>query len=655
MKTKFLFLFLFGMSTFIGTAQSPLPSSICKEFRPSGWIFFKPGTLSNGEMFTVHKPCFFSQPEDSMVNDRNWTDNQAFLNHSHYQQTYHGIEVEYAEFIEHYHSNGDMIYANGKICAGIHTRYNPKYMTEEVAFSNLLAHYEGYYFAWMDPQWEAGIKIDHSDPTATYLPTGQLVFAFEKFGTPQYQMNPEDYRMAWRFDVRCLSPDSHFVVYVDAITGEVFKEIDQRHYDTSADIMNYGTKTIDSRWVGWPTSAHRLHTNDNARNVHTKDHDGSYWIFTDEVENSSTSWGTTNQLSTTAHWLVTQAWDYFTNVHGREGMKNNNKVRVFADYTGDGEDFAAYDRYGGNDYIYFGYTGAGTIYPADLSIIGHEFSHGVDEYEGKLEYVYESGALDESFADIFGFLTRRYIQGSSSWVIGLPTVALTQRNLQNPKSSGLHLEFVTDTTLEWFTGQPDTYNGEFWFPDSLFNDNGGVHINSGVQNHWFYLLSVGGSGVNDNSDSYAVSGIGIDNAAEIAYYNFVNNMEKHSTYEDAREGAITSAEILFGECSFEHIQTTIAWYAVGVGAFSTCEGASIKENQFEIKAYPNPTTDFITFEFENLNIQHVEVYSVTGEIIYSVYGTINGNYTIDVSTISSGTYFIRAIGDEIYQSKFIKK
>jgi hypothetical protein len=132
-------------------------------------------------------------------------------------------------------------------------------------------------------------------------------------------------------------------------------------------------------------------------------------------------------------------------------------------------------------------------------------------------------------------------------------------------------------------------------------------------------------------------------------------MEKHSTYEDAREGAITSAEILFGECSFEHIQTTIAWYAVGVGAFSTCEGASIKENQFEIKAYPNPTTDFITFEFENLNIQHVEVYSVTGEIIYSVYGTINGNYTIDVSTISSGTYFIRAIGDEIYQSKFIKK
>ena len=49
------------------------------------------------------------------------------------------------------------------------------------------------------------------------------------------------------------------------------------------------------------------------------------------------------------------------------------------------------------------------------------------------------------------------------------------------------------------------------------NDYGGVHINSGVQNHWFYLLSQGGSGVNDNGDSYSVSGIGINQALEIAY------------------------------------------------------------------------------------------------------------------------------------------
>ena len=52
---------------------------------------------------------------------------------------------------------------------------------------------------------------------------------------------------------------------------------------------------------------------------------------------------------------------------------------------------------------------------------------------------------------------------------------------------------------------PDTYLGDYWYSGT--GDNGGVHYNSGVQNHWFYLLTEGGSGQNDHGASFEIEGI----------------------------------------------------------------------------------------------------------------------------------------------------
>src|SRR5210317_1166691 len=99
------------------------------------------------------------------------------------------------------------------------------------------------------------------------------------------------------------------------------------------------------------------------------------------------------------------------------------------------------------------------------------------------------------------------------------------------------------------------------------NDNGGVHTNSGVQNYWFYLLSEGGSGVNDKADSFNVSGIGIVKAAKIAFrnntYELFNRI--NANYSDARFYSIRAAVNLYGACSPEVESVTNAWYAVGVG------------------------------------------------------------------------------------------
>ncbi|HAV53400.1 MAG TPA: peptidase M4 thermolysin, partial [Aequorivita sp.] len=80
------------------------------------------------------------------------------------------------------------------------------------------------------------------------------------------------------------------------------------------------------------------------------------------------------------------------------------------------------------------------------------------------------------------------------------------------------------------------YLGTNWYSGS--GDNGGVHINSGVQNFWFYVLSVGKSGTNDLGNSYNVTGIGMDKAAAIAYRNLTVYLNSNSQYSDARNGAI---------------------------------------------------------------------------------------------------------------------
>ncbi|MFC1734298.1 PKD domain-containing protein, partial [candidate division KSB1 bacterium] len=112
-------------------------------------------------------------------------------------------------------------------------------------------------------------------------------------------------------------------------------------------------------------------------------------------------------------------------------------------------------------------------------------------------------------------------------------------------------------------GDPDTYLGTNWYTGS--GDNGGVHTNSGVLNFWYYLVSEGGVGINDISNSYNVTGIGIDTAGAIAYRTLSVYLTNTSQYIDARFYSIISAIDLYGPCSGPVETVTNAMYAVGVG------------------------------------------------------------------------------------------
>jgi hypothetical protein len=112
--------------------------------------------------------------------------------------------------------------------------------------------------------------------------------------------------------------------------------------------------------------------------------------------------------------------------------------------------------------------------------------------------------------------------------------------------------------------QPAYYRGQYWYTGT--GDNGGVHTNSGVVNHWYYILAVGKSGTNEGGNAYSVTGLGLTDAAKIAYRMESVYMVASSTYAQARSYSIQAATDLYGAGSAQVIAVTNAWYAVGVGA-----------------------------------------------------------------------------------------
>lgn len=264
------------------------------------------------------------------------------------------------------------------------------------------------------------------------------------------------------------------------------------------------------------------------------------------------------------HWGMEKTYDFYSNVFSRNSydgngsiLKNyvNGALQIMGTQLNAGALPAPY-----NVMVYGmgGQYGNVTMLPlVGIDVAGHEYSHMVVNYNGNggLTYQGESGALNESFADIMGTCVEFYANVNPDWLMGEDCVsgASSFRSMSNPNAGGLG-------------AQPDTYNGQYWANTSnLQNDHGGVHTNSGVQNFWFYLLCQGGSGTNDLNNAYSVTGIGIAQARAIAYRNLTNYLSPTATYMDAYNGSLQAAQDLYGNPSTQYTAVRQAWYAVGIG------------------------------------------------------------------------------------------
>ncbi|WP_190087226.1 M4 family metallopeptidase [Streptomyces melanogenes] len=185
-----------------------------------------------------------------------------------------------------------------------------------------------------------------------------------------------------------------------------------------------------------------------------------------------------------------------------------------------------------------------------VDVIGHELTHGVTQYTANLEYFGQSGALNESLSDVFGSLIKQYALGQSAdqadWLIGA--------GLLGPRIHGEALRSMKAPG----TAYDDPQLGKDPQPATMDDfvrtsrDNGGVHINSGIPNHAFYLVAT------------ALGGNAWERAGKIWYATLTGGeLATDAKFADFGRLTVATARSLFGDGD-ELQAVTKAWSQVGV-------------------------------------------------------------------------------------------
>ncbi len=451
------------------------------------------------------------------------------MTHESFQQTYQGIPVD--GYVYTAHSKGGEVETITGLHAEIPFGLDAKpSLAPGSALEGALSQ-----LSLSEPMWES------ADAPADYAkPAGELVVYADA--------ETREAALAYKFDVYTQAPLYRAFVYVDAKSGEVLFENSRIHHaDQPVQARSSYNGTVGIT-VGNNGGTLRLRQATLGGGVETFScNNGTSYARATDVTDNGTPFDT-DPTAIQAHYGAEQTYDYFRREHNRRSYNNRDaKLISYVHYNRNYVN-AFWDgtrmTYGDGDGRSYGALVA-------LDIAGHELTHGVTEYAAGLIYRNESGALNESFSDIFGEMVEFHATGQNNWRMG-SDIGINRdgalRSMNDPNRYG----------------DPDTYGGTNYYRGSA--DNGGVHINSGVQNKWFYILATGERGTNDLGNAYDVRALGRTKAAAIAYRNLEVYLSANSTYRDARAGAIQAAIDLYGAGSAEVIATTNAWYAVGVGA-----------------------------------------------------------------------------------------
>lgn len=549
MKKLLFFLFSFTLiqgiyaqvHTMVQESNSVI-RGICTEVNENGWLYINENLIINPDSF------FFNYYEslglginDSIGLKFDIIDDLG-IRHAKYQQFHDGYRVESSELLLH-SKDLHLTLVNGTIVENL-VNYEIN-IEESKALSNALDSIIAETYYWQVPDLEAEIRAETHDTSATYYPKGELIYAYLE----QEGLWANNYVFCYYFEINVYQPHKKYGIYVDANNGNVLKIIGLAQecnpvIGTCTTLYN-GNQDIHIKHRGWPYYDYQLTDCTHGDGIITYPTQASEF-------NNSLAWGTGANISVqaglSAHWGVGKVWDFFDSKFGYDGTDNNGrKLKIFSHVS---IGTASWEKKAGHDLFRLGISSATGLDKVGLDVLGHEYTHGIIYRTSGLHPVKESGALAESFGDIFGTMVERYVQGGSyDWNFG--TNSEIVRSLETPSASP-YLD-------------PDIYEGANWVSvvgcNTKKGDDCGIHTNCGVQNKWFYLLSTGGT-----FNSQTVIAIGIDAAANIAFKNMRCYLTCNSGYYDARAGSIQAATDIYGACSNQVAQVKNAWSAVGVGA-----------------------------------------------------------------------------------------
>ena len=456
----------------------------------------------NAEMFRLRDPA-------SELVHRTTHEDRRGGNHVKLEQRYLGVPVWGAAIVGHWSAEKGLYAINGRY------QPSPDYITEvepsitresaiDLALGDLKQHRS---IQTLSPRMQE--LLDYRGPEAElYLWSAR---------------QEEPVRLTWVVEIQPNLPE-RWRYFIDAHTGQVLQ-----HYQASpscrpavgegVDLQGY---TVDLLTTECDDGLFYLEDRSEVPFLRTWDARNTDLV---EISDVTSTDGTFNDpVAVSAHDNMRRVYEYFLENHGRRGIfPDGRPITAVIHVTEDGEgmDNAYWNPAG---FMCLGDGHETYIRPTaeSLDLVAHEMMHGIIQQTAGLIYTYESGALNESIADIFGAMV-----DDDDWLMDedivnkayFPSGAL--RDLQNP-----HNGDVTDG-IGW---QP-AHMGEYRdLP--LYENNGGIHTNSGIHNRAAYLVA---------------EAIGRPKTAQIYYHTLSYYLTSRSEFRHCRLAAVEAAWQLYGE------------------------------------------------------------------------------------------------------------
>lgn len=485
------------------------------------------------------------------------------MTHLRYNQFFEGVKIYNSEII--LHSDEESIFMlNGRSFPTPSIDKTLPQITDNQALTAVETHLT-----------EVKKEVYEKDFDTKWLGTDQVKSELVIFFPETGKVKASDAKLAWQITIHP-NLTKRFEYFVDANSGEIlhhfgafcqlmhdkFSKSENENSDFHScnhEDHNFSTKVNQQLPPPGPEEANAIDLNGQTRRIQTYLHQGNYFmidaakpmhnalasIFPNEasgviwtidgqggtpvrpnsfnaihVTSSNNTWNDRRAVS--AHYNAEQAYLYFLNTHGRNSINNSNgNILSFFDIKEDDGSEMDNAFWNGAGIFYGNGAGAFTSSLAKaLDVAGHEMAHGVIQTTANLEYQGESGALNESFADIFATMIDR-----DDWLIGedivnrqfFPSGAM--RSFIDPHNGGSSLN-----DQSW---QPSHYNERYTGRE----DNGGVHINSGIPNHAFYLFA--------NS-----AGVGRERAENVFYRALDKYLVRSSQFVDFRGATLQAVDDL---------------------------------------------------------------------------------------------------------------
>ena len=514
--------------------------------------------IEKEEIFTKYKEEFGLSKADEMKEEHTEI-LETGLFHTKYVQIHNGYPVEGA-LMNVMGDKGIVLRANGFVLKDLKVE-SADLITEEKALYSALSFIKADRYAWEDEEWEKSVKMDTKNEEATNYPKGELMIA-KKRGE-EYPHTSDYYRLCYKFKIQSIKPANLIDVYVDASSGEIYttqNTIVEDFNKTGSQWTWYNGQRTDivTRTCGL-CSNYWLTETGQGREVDTRNEGSS-----DKIKDNNNNWVENDtKTAASAHWALQRSFDYFLNRHGRWGTNYNGRsIKINTNSsTIAGLSNAAHSLINGVDHIFVRANNTAVAMPsagvaglgfsaAMLDVMAHEYTHGMVAASSQLGILgdFQARSLNEAFADIFGLMVERNVNGTTDWTFA-ENMGTYQRNFQDPHTDfGM---FFTNNGSNSGASASRLNEPGFW---STTN----AHANGGVMRRWFHLLSQGGT-----LGGETVTGLGIEQTDDIAYITFNWWLWSNITYQEAAQQSVAATVFHYGQCSNQHRQTVRAYRAVG--------------------------------------------------------------------------------------------